>query len=572
MTIKSYPWSTTPVFVAEWSKMARIWRQDGVIKGIGDDLEVYADATGMLVKVKAGDAYLKGHYMTNDAEFMLVVPAADATNPRIDRVVLRVDWSSETITVAVVQGTPAAAPVPPNLQDTDTVFEQALAKVQVDAAVVTIQPAKVTDERTFSPEGGGDVTVELWNNSGATVQAGDVLILDPNIDNGFSTSTSLNDLRAFAIAKATIAAGALGEIACVPGQVAVVNCTSGAVRRGEWLVQSGTKGKAQGAGFWKTRAAFAIALTSKTAGANGQVSALLVQSFQIAIPGTASYSILGVAIATTTITTDVQKMTFNTGIWTGCPSSQALTARSIPIGGSLVGVRGYMAGGGDASGAPAGKLTTVDKVDYSTEVRAGAVALGAGQGWTGSNASSDIKMYLVGGMDNSANPINKVQKYDFASEASVQGTMTNTRARLALASDGVLIFTCGAYTTAWLSESYKLTCATDVVATNTAGNPATVGGFGGMAFRASAGYFASNLSSGGSCKIPFATGVNTITNDPGIGLTYLGSGASDGVKVGAAASGSSAALFDPTTETYTVSPYQLTPNKDRAGNMNGGDY
>ena len=197
MTIKSYPWSTTPVFVAEWSKMARIWRQDGVIGGVADGLEVYADATGMLVKVKAGDAYLKGHYMTNDAEIMLVVPAADAANPRIDRVVMRVDWSSEEIVIAVVQGTPAVAPVPPSLQDTDTVFEQALAKVNVAAGVVTMQPAAVVDERTFSPEGGGDVVVELWNHSGATVLAGDVLILDPNIDNGFSTSSSLNDSAGF---------------------------------------------------------------------------------------------------------------------------------------------------------------------------------------------------------------------------------------------------------------------------------------------------------------------------------------------------------------------------------------
>ena len=568
MTIKSYPWSTTPVFVAEWSKMARIWRQDGVIGGVADGLEVYADATGMLVKVKAGDAYLKGHYMTNDAEIMLVVPAADAANPRIDRVVMRVDWSSEEIVIAVVQGTPAVAPVPPSLQDTDTVFEQALAKVNVAAGVVTMQPAAVVDERTFSPEGGGDVVVELWNHSGATVLAGDVLILDPNIDNGFSTSSSLNDLRAFAVAKENIANGSLGEIACVPGQVAVVNCTTGAVRRGEWLVQSDTLGKAQGAGFWKPRAAFAIALTEKAAGAAGQVSALLVQSFQIAIPGTASYSLGGIAAGAPI--SDAQKMTFSTGVWTGVPSAALGIARAFPIGGSLIGVRGYILGGGDGTGVGATKVANGDKVDYSTEVRTAAASLIAAQGWTGSNASSDLKMYLIGGYDNSGTATKSFTKFDFSNEVSVTGLALPTiRARVASASDGVLIFTCGAYTTTSLSDLLKITCATDAIVVNTAGQNAAADTFGPMAFRASAGYFGGFTN---SCKIPFATGVNAVTNHSEGGFSHQPLGVSDGVKVGFVAAGSVSYQFDPTTETYTVSPYQLTPNKDRTGTINAGDY
>jgi hypothetical protein len=154
MTITSYPWSNQATFTAEWSTMARIWRTSGVIEGIGNSLEPYADATGMLVKVKSGDAWLKGHYFSSDDVESLVISAAHASLGRIDTVVLRVNWIAEKITLAVVTGTPATSPPAPALQYTSDTFELALGYVTVDATVVTIQAAKVTDARYYSvPEG-----------------------------------------------------------------------------------------------------------------------------------------------------------------------------------------------------------------------------------------------------------------------------------------------------------------------------------------------------------------------------------------------------------------------------------
>lgn len=151
MTIKSYPWQTKPlVSTAEWSDMATRFRNDGVIPNVDDLFEVYADSTGMQVKVKTGRAYLKGVFIANDAEATITLAAANATNKRLDVIVLRVDWLNETVTIAAVAGTPATTPELPPLQDTSLLYEFPIAKVTVDAAAVTIAPAKVEDMRVMS--------------------------------------------------------------------------------------------------------------------------------------------------------------------------------------------------------------------------------------------------------------------------------------------------------------------------------------------------------------------------------------------------------------------------------------
>jgi hypothetical protein len=151
MTVKSYPWQTHPLqSTAEWSDLATRFRQDGVIPIVDNQFQVYADSTGMKVKVKTGRAFLRGVYIINDAEATVTLASSNPTNPRIDVIVLRVDWVNETVTIGVVTGTPAASPSTPALTNNATYLEYMLAKVTVDAAVVTITAAKVEDGRVFS--------------------------------------------------------------------------------------------------------------------------------------------------------------------------------------------------------------------------------------------------------------------------------------------------------------------------------------------------------------------------------------------------------------------------------------
>lgn len=134
---------------SSWAKMARYWHGDGVLIGNGDNLKVYADSTGMQVKVKSGAAWLHGHYFESDAEETVAIDAADATNPRIDRVVLELSWTSDLIDIVVVKGTAAASPSAPALTQSSTIWQIPLAQVWVPASAATITAYDVMDERVY---------------------------------------------------------------------------------------------------------------------------------------------------------------------------------------------------------------------------------------------------------------------------------------------------------------------------------------------------------------------------------------------------------------------------------------
>lgn len=164
MAITSFPFDTGLVYEAQWTKMARLFRQTGVINE-GNKFEVYADSSGMLVKVKSGEAWLRGHYVQSDATETMAIDNSHATLNRIDRIVLRLDWANNTITIAVLKGTSDATPSAPALTQTAVIWEISLAQVAIDAAVVVIDAGDVTDERTFS-QGTASAHIQLFGASG----------------------------------------------------------------------------------------------------------------------------------------------------------------------------------------------------------------------------------------------------------------------------------------------------------------------------------------------------------------------------------------------------------------------
>lgn len=144
------------VNAGQWSELARNWLRDGVLKGVLNELQVYADSSGMQIKIKSGVGYEQGCFYKSDAVETRLISAAHATLGRIDLVVLRLDYVGETITTTVKTGTPAASPVAPALTQDANSWEIALAEVAVDAAVITIAADKVTDLREWaSPVAGG---------------------------------------------------------------------------------------------------------------------------------------------------------------------------------------------------------------------------------------------------------------------------------------------------------------------------------------------------------------------------------------------------------------------------------
>ena len=126
----------------------------GYVLGYENELLVsHNSPANMGVFVRTGRCYVQGYYGWVTANEALTVPTADATKPRIDRVVARLSVSvNQSVIFAVKTGTPAANPSAPALTRTSETYEISLARIAVGAGVTSITSANITDER-------GDATV-----------------------------------------------------------------------------------------------------------------------------------------------------------------------------------------------------------------------------------------------------------------------------------------------------------------------------------------------------------------------------------------------------------------------------
>lgn len=148
----------------EFAEFFRTFFTDG-LPDLGTNLQVTAPDTGMIVNMGYGAAVIQGtcYWLKDNNTGIKTLPiaAANASNPRIDRVILRRDKSSAiaSIALAVLTGVPAANPVPLNLTRLGNIYEISLAQVRVNAGVLSIAADKVTDER---PDNNLCGLVESW--------------------------------------------------------------------------------------------------------------------------------------------------------------------------------------------------------------------------------------------------------------------------------------------------------------------------------------------------------------------------------------------------------------------------
>jgi hypothetical protein len=142
--------SGSNVTESSWGQMAQFWLNTGILKAQLNELNPFADSTGMQVKVNTGMAWIQGFFYKNDAQVILPITTAPTSNSRIDRIVLRVDWAANTIQLAILTGTVAASPTPPALTQNSSKWEISLAQVAVGTNVATIAAGNITDERIFA--------------------------------------------------------------------------------------------------------------------------------------------------------------------------------------------------------------------------------------------------------------------------------------------------------------------------------------------------------------------------------------------------------------------------------------
>ena len=119
---------------------------NGIFYKVSTNLQV-SPGSGFAVSVAAGMAWINGYRYENTDALNIPLTTANGSNPRIDRVVVRLSSVNRNIQLAVVDGTPATTPVAPALTRTSDVYELCIAEVLVPTAATSIIAYNITDTR-----------------------------------------------------------------------------------------------------------------------------------------------------------------------------------------------------------------------------------------------------------------------------------------------------------------------------------------------------------------------------------------------------------------------------------------
>ena len=165
----------------KWQALMKAFMVEGIINGTLNELAVAA-GSGMHVNENTGQAVLCGIWYQNSASNALTISTADATNSRIDLVVLHADLSAKTVAAAILTGTPAGSPTVPSLTQSSSVWEIALAEVLVHAGDTAASQFTITDRRAkigplqYLPNSYGTPQTVLGISNGDKTHAGKITL------------------------------------------------------------------------------------------------------------------------------------------------------------------------------------------------------------------------------------------------------------------------------------------------------------------------------------------------------------------------------------------------------------
>jgi hypothetical protein len=164
MTERSRPWDGTTTGDAteapydaatEWAKIRasmvgadQLTNVGGVYPSVLNELAVSGSATPAVVATGRADVY--GTWYENDASLNVVIPTP-AVSDRIDRIVLRKSWASQTVRVTRIAGVEGGA-APALTQNAGVTWDVPLAQILVEAVSGVF--TSITDQREFLGIGG----------------------------------------------------------------------------------------------------------------------------------------------------------------------------------------------------------------------------------------------------------------------------------------------------------------------------------------------------------------------------------------------------------------------------------
>lgn len=165
------------------------------------------------VKLSPGAALIHGTFYKNDAVKTFTIAANASGLTRIDTVVLTKDWATQTVRSEVLQGTPAASPVPVALTQTDGVeWQIPLADITVASGFTTIGILSIFTRAFYLPGADSIIVTDVLNNSGGTLHQGMVVIWDSSQDRAVTTTTVIAHPDVAGVWMDRTAAGARGRV------------------------------------------------------------------------------------------------------------------------------------------------------------------------------------------------------------------------------------------------------------------------------------------------------------------------------------------------------------------------
>lgn len=119
---------------------------NGIFPNPATNLQVI-DNNNMNVVVKSGMAWINGYYYQNTEDFIFKIDVADSLLSRIDRIVLRLDFSKRFINLILKKGTFSSEPKAPELTRNADMYELALSDIKIKPGIITISQSDITDLR-----------------------------------------------------------------------------------------------------------------------------------------------------------------------------------------------------------------------------------------------------------------------------------------------------------------------------------------------------------------------------------------------------------------------------------------
>jgi hypothetical protein len=122
-----------------------------VVPSYGSDLDISVNTgADRALILSSGAAFVKGYFYENSSTVNISLAENVSGSPRLDRIVLRVDWEERTVRVEVLEGTPTATPTLPELtQEAGEVWEETLYYVWVEPSAGVFSELDIHDEREF---------------------------------------------------------------------------------------------------------------------------------------------------------------------------------------------------------------------------------------------------------------------------------------------------------------------------------------------------------------------------------------------------------------------------------------